>query len=93
MKKKLMQLYCEWMETGRIPDTGLCLSLPKKAATKFEKIFTPRIGFMPSDQYWGYDGSRETAEKLYHKDFHKLAKSFTPLRQTLMLLLIEIVDD
>jgi hypothetical protein len=88
MKKKYryLPLYEEWMENGSIPGEGLCGSLDKEGQ-ELLKNFVPTNEdenvLMEDDysiEYWGsgLKYSDDVIEKMY---------SFTPLRQTIVLLM------
>lgn len=83
---KYLELYKKWMETGYIEDSkspkrtgegGLCNTV---IGNKME-IFNPAD---PADAnyrvYWGYGDQEDT-------NFRNLCYEFTPLRQTIVLLL------
>jgi hypothetical protein len=88
MKKKYryLPLYEEWMEKGSIPGKGLCGSLDKEGRELLKN-------FVPTDEdanvlmeddwgswYWG-SGLK------YSDDVIEQRYSFTPLRQTIVLLM------
>jgi len=91
-KKKLIDLYKEWMETEDLSGDGLCSSLPKHYLESFEH-FSPsqqeihELGNqMFSTLYWG------SGLKCYdHIDLR--ARKFTPLRQTIVLLICAMHDE
>jgi hypothetical protein len=89
MKKKsrYLPLYKEWMEKGSIPGIGLCGSLDKEGR-ELLKNFVP-TDLMEADYsswYWGsgLKYSDDVIEQMY---------SFTPLRQTIVLLMAAMNDE
>lgn len=83
MKKKLIDLYKDWMRVGTLPDQGLCNSIPKKYSKNI-KMFQPEEDYLEKliDKsvskylYWG-SGSIKSDKDLKY--------GFTPLRQTIVL--------
>lgn len=87
-KKQLQKLYKEWAEKGVMPDRGLCDSIffaftTAKCYRMFAEFLKPEN---TTKHFWGYDGFNDAH---YYED----QISFTPLRQNLMLLLIEIIEE
>lgn len=85
MAKKLINLYKEWMETGKIPGNGLCNSMPndeyKYSLEDFAPYSSDKLGIIndgESRNYWGAGLSP------HHKG---VSRDFTPLRQTIVLLI------
>lgn len=83
----LLQLHKEWLRTGCLPDTGLCLSLPHKYLRLLE-LFKPtledsNILFKEhmSTFYWASDLKFSNCDK---------SIKYTELRQTIVLFIIEI---
>jgi hypothetical protein len=81
MSKPIMELYEEWMETGTLPDYGLCSSLPKKYLESLSKL-SPFEGDI--SLFWA------AGVPIGHWDRYD---GFTPLRQTIMLLIAAMHDE
>ena len=88
---KLKQEYENWMETGELPENGLCKCL---SGTKYKStldLFKPsrkeKFELVAIEFSYGYWGSG-----LAYSDNDKYAK-FTPLRQTIVLLILAIHDE
>lgn len=82
--------YEEWMKTGRMAEWGLCDSLTDKAHQPFLDIISPTRGELDelvkencASIYWGAGIPRE-GSMLYQ---------FTPLRQTLVLLMAALNNE
>ena len=88
--KKLIDLYKEWMETGRLDTDGICNSIAGTKYYKYLDLVEPtdddldKFSRNYSRIYWAYGRSREVGntEDKYFK--------FTPLRQTIVLLICAI---
>lgn len=90
---KLIELYKEWMEKGVMKDDGICSALPRKYRRTLEDIeptdsdlITLRSHGMPT-AFWGYGKKRTmySGQDVYN--------GFTPLRQTIVLLICAIHDE
>lgn len=76
---KLIDLYKEWMEEGNLPKYGLCNSVPEAYGNNLRDFKPPILRDTLNDRYWGCgDG---------HTDLFEIAYRFTPLRQTIVLLI------
>lgn len=86
MEKKLIDLYKEWMNSGKLTDSGLCFSVPKEYKTfleLFKPLKTETVGLY-SFLYWA---SQDNDSGLIH--FY----DFNPLRQTIVLLICAMNDE
>jgi len=87
---KLIDLYKEWMETGKLPDWGLCNSIPKEYWETLD-LFEPSQDEESQLDYeglsWNYWASGLPTN---HKDEKY---GFTPLRQTIVLLICAMKDE
>lgn len=90
---KYLEFYKSCMATGKLPDWGLCCSLEGRAKL-FEDLFPDpeedeRDNF--TNSFWGYNGEPIQTDKLNGSWVDsEYARSFTPLRQTIVLLLAAI---
>lgn len=81
---KLIDLYKEWMETGIMPNTGLCpISMHTYWEKTFDDYFYNHMG-QGKSIFWG------AGVKIGHKDEKY---TFTPLRQTIVLLICAMHDE
>jgi hypothetical protein len=86
---KLIDLYYQWMEKGRIPRDGLCNSIPSKYDLILD-LFKPdelerldmRLNGL-SDAFWASGLSDR-------ESYYLLSTPFTPLRQTIVLFICAI---
>lgn len=83
--KKLIDLYYKWVEDGKLPNIGLCDSIPKKYLKKL-KLFEPdeleKISIIKRGRdvyYWGFEYSP------FKYSLDEMSFSFTPLRQSIIL--------
>lgn len=83
----LLKFYRDCMRTGRLPFGGLCNSLPKQERQVLKDLLSPD---MFTRLYWAHSGEFEYLEGC---EIDEILYSFTPLRQTLVLLLNEIMKD
>lgn len=88
---KLKQKYEKWMETGRLPKDGLCNCLMRTEYQNTLGLFRPSLKdkFELSEEgisrgYWGSGLAYTDKGKFY---------SFTPLRQTIVLLILAMHDE
>lgn len=90
--KKLIDLYKEWMETGELPKGGLCIAL---LDTKYEEIIDEELSPTYEDRqtlkkeglcttYWASGLPEDHKDEMY---------GFTPLRQTIVLLICAIHNE
>jgi len=79
---KLIDLHKQWMETGMLPKDGLCNSLRGKYATNLKKHFDKTIGEYGT--FWAYP---LTYQQQIRHSYTEMALSYTPLRQTIVLLI------
>ena len=88
---KLKQEYKKWMKTGELPENGLCRCL---SGTKYKstlRLFRPsgkeKFELIASGFNFGYWGSGLTCNDwgIFYK--------FTPLRQTIVLLILAMHDE
>lgn len=88
--KKYLPLYEKWMETGRIPNNGLCNSIGSRKLSVFRpsRKYSEARGYFHDYWYWGYDGKANYNLRLDYK-WHK----FTPLRQTIVLLMAAMAGE
>lgn len=89
---KYLKFYKKCMETGELPSEGLCSCLPEEAidliAPSGEEEDTLHTEGKPW-LYWGYGKTWKTAGRT--SDL--VPRTFTPLRQTLVLLLAAINNE
>lgn len=86
----LLKFYKDCMRTGRLKGAGLCNSLHFEERVVLKEILSP-TGKSYTDLYcWGYDPDEN---KRLVNSLDEVLHSFTPLRQTLVLLLNEIMKD
>lgn len=92
-KQKLIKLYKECSETGKLPESGLCSTLRSylEMSTKNLLLFYPNdedfneIDFKGESWVFWASGVKTTNEDKIRK--------FTPLRQTIMCFLIAMEED
>lgn len=85
----LLKFYKGCMRTGRLPKDGLCHSLEIQERNLLSELLSPdKDGTFLHLMYWGYNGESQGVETTDERDY-----AFTPLRQTLVLLLNEIMKD
>ncbi len=99
IQKKLFTAYKEWLNTGKLPTCGLCVSFGTvdfKLPLYFEKTFYPNgrdfnklYKESKSAAFWGYDVSRNDTSYSYNNELYE----FTELRQTMMCFLIAMLED
>jgi len=89
---KLIDLYKEWMETGEMPEMGLCGCLSETRYAENLSLFAPTeeddIVLYKERKptiYWG------SGEEMNGKT--RLCYTFTPLRQTIVLLICAIHNE
>lgn len=87
---KLIELYRIWMTTGHLPKLGLCNSIPieyRKTFYLLAPLHDDKVGLLidsGSQTYWGSGLPCD----------HKLEETgFTPLRQTIVLLICAIHNE
>lgn len=80
------------MRTGRLPRSGLCNSLTRQEKGVFAKYLSPKDQPYEDCWFYGYDGKKLT-KRTGFVSFNEFKTAFTPLRQTLVLLLNEIMKD
>lgn len=90
----LFELYKEWMKKGVMPANGLCNSIPYRYRRKLV-LFYPTYGEWKDVPllgvprgYWGYDGEYDIMA-----DRPRISKEFSPLRQTIVLLICAMCDE
>jgi hypothetical protein len=80
-----LALYYNWMRSGRLPNNGLCNSLPKTGELEM---------LLPLDSnrtYWGYEMCADNpATEIHDSLTDKIHYDFTPLRQNIVLFLAAI---
>lgn len=87
MDKKLIDLYPTWKKLGRIPEPGLCHSVPKRYRETIRYFFPTDENFIQLRQeekstvYWG--------SGLSAWDYSRTDK-FTPLREAITLFICAI---
>lgn len=94
MKKKLLKLHKEWLQRGQLTTPGLCSSLPEEYMVIFGFLY-PTVEERellqqenkPALNYWGCG---ESFENIFISQF---PYTYTPLRQSLVLLLAEMIED
>lgn len=94
--KKLLQLYEECMVTGELPEIGLCDSVECMGVQRKLKLISPTVGDLDqliiegkSIGFWGYEVPYNSGR--YSTDGRSYV--FTPLRQTLLLLMAALNDE
>ena len=96
MKKETpyLDLYKEWMREEKIPNTGLCWSVPKRIKKNIFKYIKPTPEDIKmlnkqniSSTWWGYGIPRR------NETFNTRLCKFTPLRQNLILLCAALNDE
>jgi hypothetical protein len=87
---KLIELYKEWMETGVMPDSGLCPSIPTKYKI-YLNLFKPE----PSENILLMQENLSVGYWASGLDVYDNGKydSFTDLRQTIVLLICAMNDE
>lgn len=91
MKRKLLKLHKKWLELGEMPSIGLCCSLPKEYEKTFKFLhptFNDSVLLSKEGMSYVYCGCEIKDAKCITKWF-----SYTPLRQSLVLLLAEMIED
>jgi hypothetical protein len=90
MDNTLLELHKVWMETGRMDDCGLCWAIPHGYRSVFSKAMAPTsedeqvlLGDDNSLLYWG------SGVHCFH---HDKTYTYTPLRQTILLLFHEYIN-
>ena len=81
---KYLPLYKEWIASGYMPEAGLCKSIKPAFANQYLLMFNiDMYGF------WGFDGRCISSDVSKNFDIpkHRLKYEFTPLRQTVVLLM------
>jgi hypothetical protein len=73
---KYLKFYEDCMQTGVIPDNGLCNSLKRDKISLFEP---EEVSELFPNNYWGY------GESTKDKRARRVATEFTTLRQTITL--------
>jgi hypothetical protein len=85
---KLINLYKEWMKKGVMPDNGLCSSLKDTKYYKDIDIFIPfcedKIILTYEKKPTFYWGNGEPYKEFF---LSEIGIKFTPLRQTIVLLI------
>jgi hypothetical protein len=94
-KQELLNLHKEWLKKGYLPEAGLCSSLPQEYWKNLNNLSPTKEDFaelhkeFTSTMFWGFgfpfDASVNTEDNR--------TKAYTPLRQTLVLLLAETLDE
>ena len=94
MKRQLLKLHKDWLRRGEFTSPCLCASLPEECLDVFEFLHPTAEDRAllvkenkPSRIYWG-GGECFEGIRLATYPF-----TYTPLRQSLVLLLAEIIDD
>jgi hypothetical protein len=80
---KYLDLYKQCIETGEMPDAGLCVCVGRRA---LKKIGAP----VDVCWYWGYS---DTFMESMFADATIRARAFTPIRQNIVLLLAAINNE
>jgi hypothetical protein len=94
MEKPFLDFYHACMETGEMPEPGLCENeIPKRIL----KIFTPTDSDLKDlfssgndTSYWGYEYG---VTYILDHEFRKRQRQFTPLRQNIVLLCAAINNE
>ena len=82
MKKKLIDLHWEWMETGELTKcNGLCTELEETEYEKSMNLFKPNYQ-QRFCAYWAADKKDFT-----HYDTYSLSTKYTTTRQSIVLLI------
>lgn len=88
---RLIDLYKEWMEKGRLPNGGLCVSLNCEYEDSLKEYFYPTPTEFKSLSHEGYEPTYwASGLPSDHKDEYC---GFTPLRQTIVLLICAIHNE
>ena len=92
--KKLIDLYKEWMETDELPYSGLCSAVPNKYQDALDMI-SPSIEeslVLTKENkpivYWGCGVAYSRMP-----DYQTIGCYFSPLRQTIVLLICAIHNE
>lgn len=80
---KLIDLYKQWMETGKLPEDGLCNCIPQKYSKEFNLCKPESSPYM----YWA---NIDTPTQNNYDDWHN---GFNPIRQTIVLLICAMCDE
>lgn len=92
-KEKLIKLYNESLETGKLPFKGLCVCLLKLDINRNNLyLFKPQSNDYFGDDilikiFWGYEFNLKE-----NKSLNEITCDFTPLRQTILAFLIAMED-
>lgn len=82
---KLIDLYKKWMKAGKLPDSGLCFSVPEQYS-EYLKLFHPtneeKTEHKTPFLYWASEG-----------DGGYSYFDFNPTRQTIVLLICAMCDE
>lgn len=92
-KKKYLDLYYDWIETGTLPEHGVCDSIRTKLGDTQQHKFLSL--FQPGPEWrglWGYDGNDYTGCILGlggypGLTYEQVAYEFNDLRQNMILLM------
>lgn len=94
MKGKLINNYKKWMETGEIPEWGLCFSLKDTDYYQSLKLFKPTTEDFKelrknkhTTSFWG----SEMEASIFN--YWQIYYGFTPLRQTIVLFICAMHDE
>lgn len=83
---KLINLHKQWMETGKLPMDGLCCSLPEKYEECLESFDRTDEDREEARKY-NLDPTFWASGLPRRSDYRELAYAYTPLRQTIVLLI------
>lgn len=82
---KLIEMHKSWMDKGELDVNGLCNSLKGTVYEEILELFEPECNPLntQTDVYWGYSG----INVLFAPNEHFVKYQYTPLRQTIVLLI------
>ena len=90
-KKKYLPLYEKWMETGNLPEWGLCNCFGKwlviEEKWKYnDKLFPLFVEEMHrKDEFWAFEDDDDVSYVLEPAEI--VGRQFSPLRQNIVLLM------
>lgn len=82
-QKKLIELYYEWEQKKKLPDCGLCYSLPRRYK-KYLELFHPTNLEEYSIRYWCWASDENN---------HSGESDFGPTRQNIVLFICAMAGE
>lgn len=92
MNKKHMEFYFACMESGELPDDGLCRckAVDQIRLAIFEPTLSEKDTLRAERKPVGYWAN---GEAFLHQTMGEMTRGFTPLRQTIVLFMAALNDD